>query len=247
MLSGLYSAASSLQAVAENQEVIAHNLAHVDVPGFRRRVVTFETFQNAFADLQQRAELSDSVGTHVNQIATDFSEGIVQQTGRPLDVALHGKGFFVLEGPDGPLYTRSGVFHLNSDGELVNHDGLRVNGTGGPIITPPNTVPSQIAVADDGTLRVRPSLRLGQLEIVQFDNEAGLVSAGTTLYAAPDGVAVIDAEDVVVKQGARELSNVSPVDELVQMIAGMRLYEMSQRALQSISSAVEQHTTDQSQ
>ncbi len=95
MLPGLYSAATSLNAAMKNQEVIAENLAHVDVPGFRRGIPIFESFQNVLNAEENR---SPNIGTNLDEVVTDFSEGRQQVTGNPLDLAISGDGFFVIEG-----------------------------------------------------------------------------------------------------------------------------------------------------
>ena len=120
MLQGLYSSATGLSAAILNQEVVARNLAHIDVPGFRRSLVSYKTFEAQLQDASEADVLSPHLGTQVNEVEIDFTPGRVRSTGRSLDLALNGDGFFVLDGPDGPLYTRNGVFHLDENGKLVS-------------------------------------------------------------------------------------------------------------------------------
>lgn len=237
MLPGLYSAATAMEAATVNQEVVAHNLAHVNVPGFRRSAISFSTFENA---LENELRDSQGLGTAVEEIQTDFTPGKIQTTGRQLDLALMGDGFFVLDGPAGPLYTRCGVFFRDAKGQLVNGEGLPVQGVSGPILLPPETAESQIAITADGyvTANGQPA---GQLALVRFADPSQLVAVGTTSFQAPDGAATQPYEGPVV-QGGRESSNVVAVEELIRMIAGLRHFEAAQRALRTIADTVEQKT-----
>src|SRR5579862_1390213 len=133
MIPGLYSAASALNGLAQNHDIVAQNLAHATTPGYRRRGLAFETAQGA-ANNQAAGRL----GTQVSKLYSDFSSGSMQYTGNPLDVAVHGDSFFVLAGPNGPLYTRNGTFELNAKGVLQSKSGFAVQGISGPITIPPN-------------------------------------------------------------------------------------------------------------
>ena len=239
MLSGIYSAATALTASERNQEVVAHNLAHMNVPGFRRSVLSFETFDSKLQ--QTTAEAPQGHGSFVAMQMTDHTSGPIVETSRPLDVAISGDGFFVIEGDDGPLYTRNGVFHIDAEsGNLVTSDGRNVSGDGGPIGVPGNATPGQITISSSGELLLAGE-PFGQLELVQFEDVGVLIPEGTTLFSAPND-AVFAQGDVVVRQGAREQSNVSPVNELVQMIVAMRYHEAAQKALRSIDDAIHQQT-----
>lgn len=242
MLSGLYGAATGMNAAAAQHEVIARNLAHSQVPGFRKGLVVMRTFESALDAAQQAQVRGEAWGVALAQTATDFSPGGLQRTGAPLDVAIEGDGFFVLSGPDGPLYTRNGTFHRDEQGELVSADGLAVEGDGGAISVPEDVSTDQIVINEDGTVRAGGA-ELGRIQVVQFADTSRLRSAGATLFSAA-GAAPEPATPKVV-QGARELSNVSAVEELVRMLAGMRHYEASQRAMRSIGEAVQQHTNPQ--
>jgi len=204
-------------------------------------VVTNETFEMQF-DEELRGV--SSLGTHVEGIKTDFSPGSLQKTGRPLDLALSGDGFFVLDGPDGPLYTRNGVFHIDAQNQLVTATGLVVQGEGGPITLPAETSLGQIYIGKDGTVRVSDgaeSQEQGKLQLVSFTDTHVLMPVGTTAFAAPPGTPTQEAE-AVVAQGTRESSNVSAVTELVELIGASRYFEASQRAMRTIADAVQNNT-----
>jgi flagellar basal body rod protein FlgG len=230
-----------LDAATLRHEVAAHNLAHINVPGFRRGVVINETFGTQF---DQELSGGGSLGTHVEGVETDFSAGGLQQTGRPLDLALSGDGFFVLDGPNGPLYTRNGVFHIDAENRLVTATGLAVLGEGGPIKLDGLASPSQLDVNRDGALTIKDGLGnppIDTLRIVRFADNHVLVPVGTTAFAAPAGTPTQDS-DAVVAQGMRESSNVSVVSELVQLIAISRYFDVSQRAMRALDDAVQNNT-----
>jgi flagellar basal-body rod protein FlgF len=239
MLQGYYSAASGMRAALENQDVLAANLAHASVPGYRRQSLSFEAFAAPIDPAN--APTTPLHGTKSAQTYTTFTAGDTQYTGNPLEVAIQGDGFFVLDGPNGPLYTRNGQFLLNKQGELVSHNGSRVSGDGGPLRIPPTA--ANISIAQDGTVQADDA-SIGKLRVVSFDDPRQLVRAGTTLFAAPAGVEP-RTSDAAVRQGYREGSNVQVVNEMVHMISGMRQYEAAAKALRSLSDAMQQRINGQ--
>ncbi|MCA9075306.1 MAG: flagellar hook basal-body protein [Planctomycetaceae bacterium] len=239
MLNGLYSAATAMDSAADRHEVISHNIAHADHVGYRRRIVQDGTFESALNQAQQSQFVRESLGTEHQAVHVDFTPGPFQQTGRSLDVALQGDGFFVIEGPDGPLYTRNGAFQLNNEGTLVTVDGLPVRGEGGTITLSPGASTEQLAITSEGRI-VQGEQEVGRLETARFDRPDLLTPAGVSLFQAPDNLEPLPGDSVIL-QGVRERSNVSPVMEMVRMIDGMRQYEAASRALQIIARAVEQN------
>jgi flagellar basal body rod protein FlgG len=147
-----------------------------------------------------------------------------------LDFSLLGKGFFVVETPQGPLYTRNGAFTTNTNGQMVDSMGRTVSGEAGPITVPPTVGLSEIQVSPDGQLNAKGT-SIGKLRVVDFqENEGKLVSAGDNCFLMPDkNIQPAAAEKVVIKQGYQEASNVKIVDELVDMIMVTRLYEANMR------------------
>jgi flagellar basal body rod protein FlgG len=240
MVPGLYSAASSMRADERNHEIIAMNLAHAGLPGYRRQVTAVETFGQVLQASSRGLERT-ATGLQANLIQTDFSPGELQHTGRPLDLALRGDGFFVLDGPKGPIYTRNGVFQLNGNGELQSMAGLPVRGSAGRITIPPDA--TEIVVHPDGAI-VAGTGEVGRLELAHFKNPRELIRVGESLFQAPAGVRS-QPGNTSVQQSYREMSNVSVVDEMVQMIVGMRHYEASQRALRTIAESIQLNTRPQ--
>ena len=244
MISGLYSAATGMDAASVRHEVSAENLAHAHLPGYRRRRVQQSTFNQLLNQHKGTAAgyaktNGASVGVEGNRNLTiDFSHGPQKHTGRNLDVALDGDGFFAVEGPDGPLYTRSGSFFVSSEGQLVTIDGLRVSGANGEIQIPPNTSSEQIVVSRDGELSV-DGVPFGQLQIVDIPETSDLVIAGNSLFRSTG--AAPEPSDASVYSGQLEMANVHHMEELVNIMVASRQYEASQRAMRTIEQSVGRH------
>lgn len=242
MLVGFYSAATGMRASEQLHDVIAENLANVSVPGYRGQVLTHQTFEQAMQGALESPS-PEGHGSLVSQVSSDFTPGPTAHTGRTLDVAIGGDGFFEVAGPDGPLYTRNGVFYLNQQGQLVNSDGMLLQGEGGPITVPGNVSTEQIHIAQDGSLSANGAV-FGKLRVVRFADPNQLERKGNTLFSAPPGVAGEPAEASIM-QGVRELSNVSAVGEMVRMIWASRHYEAAQRAMKTLDQAIGQVTDPQ--
>jgi flagellar basal-body rod protein FlgF len=212
---------TSVDALMQEFYVITHNLANVSTVGYKRRC-------NAFTkslESQQAGPETYSPGSVDLDSIFDFSQGNIVQTGRPLDFALYGKGFFVIETPEGPRYTRNGVFRTNQTGQIVNSEGRIVAGQAGPIVVPTSVGLSQLHVSSDGTISASGT-PIGKFRVVDFqDNENKLVPAGANCYQMPENIEPTTAENAVVKQGFQEASNVQLVEELVNMVMVARLYE----------------------
>ncbi len=213
---------STIGGLQREFHVIAHNLANVGTVGYKRRCNTFS-----------KSLIAQGVGTQAQangevdlQSVFDFTQGSLVETGRSLDFALVGKGFFVIETPNGPLYTRNGMFRKDQNGQIVDSAGRIVAGESGPITIPPNVGPSQIGVASDGRIS-GGGASIGKFRLVDFDedDEKELLAAGMNCFQAPADAKPESAKNLIVKQGFQEASNVQLVEELVDMIMVSRLYE----------------------
>ena len=216
---------ASVSALTRELDIIAHNLANASTAGYKRRC-------NAFTKAlqEQTSAQDDTVVQEPSPMSLDLSQGNMVQTDRTLDFALYGKGFFVIETPTGPLYTRHGVFQTNVNGQIVDLSGRVVAGMSGPISLPANVDPLGLNVSSDGRISANGAA-IGQFRVVEFgDRENQLVPAGDTCFRAPRDVVPADAMTPIVKQGYQEGSNVKVVDELVNLIAVSRLYEANLRA-----------------
>lgn len=236
MLAGIYSAASAMRTAEFQQEVISTNLAHLNVPGFRRSMMSVATFNQELA-AQQKNE--PGYGNTIESLTNDFSTGPMVDSGRSLDVAIANDGFFAVQANEATLYTRSGAFHVGEGGQLVGSHGMPILGEGGPITIPDDISPTQLEISQDGNITVGDQ-QIGQLKLARFADNQALQQVGTTLFSADN--AQLSDQPVTVLQGVREQSNVKPVDELVSMIVAQRYHEASQRTLKSIDDAMQQQT-----
>lgn len=211
-------------------DIVSNNIANANTIGFKRSMTAFQTeLQMRMGTLEADEPLST---TPVQTRQTiDFSQGTLLRTDAALDVGLDGKGFLVLETPDGPLYTRNGSLQVNHFGQLVDTAGRIVAGENGPIVIPPNISPLEIRIEGDGTVSGGGG-QLGRLRLADFgDRENLLIPAGLGALRAPDGVRPDPATDLTVRQGCQESSNVKIVQELVNMMTISRLYETGMNVL----------------
>ena len=233
MLLRLRNAATSMADTVHRQDRTANNLANANTAGYRR--------DRSFTEVL-RSEI-DAEGSPQSDRRTvgrpDLATGVLDPTGNPLDVALGGEGFFVVDGPDGaPRYTRAGRFVADADGALRTPDGLAVQGTDGPLRLPPGG-PVVIDEAGGVTVGGRPA---GTLRVVTFDDPDTLRRLdGTSFTSAAPPVAVAAP---AVRQGFVEGSNVDPIREMADMIAQVRLYEAQQKTVQTTDSLLGQVARD---
>jgi flagellar basal-body rod protein FlgF len=214
---------ASLDALTREFDIIAHNMANVSTTGFKRRC---NNFTKVLAAQQEGQAGGDEEGP---QGVFDFSQGSLVQTDRTLDFALNGKGFFVIESPEGPLYTRHGIFLTNQNGQIVDAAGRLVAGMAGPLLVPVGADASQIHAGSDGRI-LAGQAAIGQFRVVEFaGKEDQLLPAGLNCFRAPQGIEPVDAPGAMVKQGYKEASNVKLVEELVNMIMVARLYEANMK------------------
>lgn len=227
---------TSIDALMQEFYIVTHNLANVSTVGYKRMCNAFSKSLEA----RQTGEETYSPGTIDLNSAFDFSQGGIVETGRPLDIALYGKGLFVIETPDGPLYTRNGTFRTNQNGQIVDCNGRIVAGEAGPIAIPSNVALSQLNVSSDGTISAG-GVAIGRFSLVNFaDDESKLIPAGSNCFQMPDeNIEPVAAEHIVVKQGYQEASNVKMIEELVDMIMVARLYEANMKLLSAQSEATQ--------
>ncbi len=218
-------------------DVIANNIANLNTTGFKGDGAVFEEFLSPTARAGQLSGANNRV-SFVRDRATwhDLSQGTVQQTGNPLDVAIEGRGFMVVQTPRGERYTRNGAMQVNATGELVTSEGHKVLGDGGQIQLQPTD--RDIVITKDGSITVREgssaktsSLR-GKLRLVDFERATQLQKDGSGTFMAPAGVSPqADIKSRFV-QGAIEKSNVRGVIEMTRMIEVTRSYTQVATMLQ---------------
>jgi flagellar basal-body rod protein FlgF len=209
-------------------DVVANNIANINTNGFKADHMLFEEYLNSKAH-EDNFKLADRRISYVQDRGTfrDFSEGALEQTNNPLDVAISGDAFFTVQSAGGERYTRDGNLQINSTGQLVTSGGNPVLGTSGPIVFQPTD--HDIVVSADGTITVQEgsarvdSIR-GKLRLVSFADAQKLLKQGDNLYAAGEGGAPTQDIKSTVRQGYVEKSNVSSVVEMSRMIEINRTY-----------------------
>ncbi len=249
MLRALATAASGMQAQQTRLDVTANNIANVSTGGFKKSRAEFadlmyQTMRPAGAPTGAGANAPSplEVGLGVRIAATHrmMSQGEMTQTGGELDVAISGKGYFPITLPSGETaYTRAGSFQKDAEGRLVTSEGYVV---GGDITIPPEA--QSVSIGADGTVAYtaagdpQPQV-VGQLQIATFVNPGGLESMGKNLLreTAASGAAIIGAPGAdgagSLSQGMVELSNVSVVTEMIDLISGQRAYEINTRVIKA--------------
>ncbi|MDJ0987967.1 MAG: flagellar basal-body rod protein FlgG [Desulfobacterales bacterium] len=247
MIRSLWTSATGMQAQELNIDVIANNLANVNTSGFKKSRAEFQDLLYESLRPAGAASSADTTvptgiqlghGTRPAAVQKMFGQGDFQNTGNELDWAIEGDGFFQIELPDGDTgYSRSGEFKLDADGRIVNPDGF-------PLI-PEMTVPTDtisISVGLDGTVSVIQAgdatpTEIGTVQLARFVNPAGLRSLGKNLYSPTNG----SGDEIIgtpgdngfgtLAQGFLEMSNVSVVDEMVNMITAQRAYETNSKVI----------------
>lgn len=218
MIKGLNTSATAMRLGLARQEVNANNLANADTTGFKRDrffVNELVRAQNGTQVPRQELKAASSV---------DASPGAFDPTAAPLDVALQGSGYFVVNDGERELYTRNGHFDRTAEGLLVDTLGRKVQGEGGDITVPNGLVTISAAgeISVDGTL-------LDRLRVVQFENSSTLIKANGSAFTTPPGSAALPAENATLRQGFLEKSNVDVVHEMVEMISTARNYEVNSK------------------
>ncbi|MFH0810157.1 MAG: flagellar basal-body rod protein FlgG [Pseudomonadota bacterium] len=247
MIRAMWSAASGMTAQQLNIDVIANNLANVNTTGFKRSRADFQdlmyqTLRQPGATTASGSQVPTGIqvgmGTKPAAVQKIFSQGDYTETGNDLDLAIEGKGFFLVQSNGEDLYTRAGAFKLDKDAYVCTSDGDRLQ--------PEFSVPSgsvKVSVDSGGMMSATSydgtEAAAVQLQIYDFPNPAGLQSIGRGLYrptaASGDAAAGQPSQNGMgtIMQRSLEMSNVSVVEEMVQMIVGQRAYEVSSKAIQT--------------
>jgi len=257
MIRALYSAASGMTAQQMNVDNIAHNLANANTAGYKMRRAQFQDLlyqtvvQPGSASGQQTTVptgLQVGLGTRTSSNEIIFTQGSFAQTDNPLDMVIQGKGFFQIRRPSGELaYTRSGAFHVDKDGNIVTQDGNPLE----PQITLPSAS-QQISIGQDGTVSYTlpnqsAAQQAGQIQLATFVNPAGLNSIGGNLYLSTDSsgdatVGTPGGQEGIgsILQGYTEQSNVSVVEEFINLIVAQRGYEANSKVVKAADDMYQQ-------
>jgi flagellar basal-body rod protein FlgG len=259
MIRALYTAASGMNAQQANIDNVAHNLANVNTTGFKKSRIEFEDLvyqemrvagASASATTEAPVGLEIGLGTRAVASARNFSAGNLRSTGAPLDMAVEGDGFFQITLPNGTTgYTRAGSFHLDAQGSIVTAEGYALE----PQITIPTNA-TTVTISKDGIVSATvagqtAAQQIGTIELATFSNPAGMRPMGGNLFTpttasgeAETGAPGTDSRGTL-QQGFLEDSNVSVVEEMVNMIIGQRAYEANSRVIKAADEMLSQVNT----
>ena len=232
MAGGTYAALSGLRTRMEQLDRLASDIANAKTAGYKaERVTTNAVDRPDFGKaLQAAVDVTPGAG-HL-----DFRPGSLEKTGRDLDFVIEGRGFFVVETPQGARYTRNGNFSLAADGTVTTADGMPVQTISGALRI--GRTGGAVSVADDGTVTVGAQ-PVGKLRVVDFGDYTELQREDLGRFRAPTGVTPADATGSTVRAGLLEASNVSVVDRMVALTEVARGFEALQRGLNILSTELD--------
>ncbi|NLT94384.1 MAG: flagellar basal-body rod protein FlgG [Clostridia bacterium] len=246
MLRSLYTASSGLKSQQALLDTISNNLSNINTTGFKKSRVNFQDllYQTLVTSTREKpVQIQMGTGVRVASTQVDFRQGILQETGNELDLAIEGAGFFKIQLPNGIIgYTRNGAFSLDGENYIINSDGYRLLDDGNsPIQIPDNTAEIQV---DNGVIFVLPAggtdlQEVATIGLARFTNISGLEKQGGSIYlptsasGEPQDGVVGDEGFGVIRQFFLENSNVNVVDEMVQMITAQRAYEINTKTIQT--------------
>jgi flagellar basal-body rod protein FlgG len=258
MIRSLYTAATGMNAQQQNIDNISNNMSNVNTTAFKKSTIQFQDLMyqtikeaGSYTTSETKRPVELTIGVGVKSVATQksFRQGNVNNTGNPLDMAIHGDGFFKVVRGDGEMaYTRDGAFKMDDSGQLVTSNGYYLD----PGITIPSDTES-INITSDGIILAKlhgevEAQQLGQVELARFINPAGLKSVGGNLYEQTEssGEALLGNPATgsfgSVEQGYLEGSNVELVDEMVKMIVAQRAYELNSKVVKTSETMLETAT-----
>jgi len=227
VIKGLWTSGAGMIARGVQQAVTANNLANSSTTAFKEDRVGFRRMVEGRLLLDRGRGVPSPESRLREGFETRFTEGAVKPTGAPLDFALEGPGFFVVETPEGERYTRSGHFFRSPEGTLVTADGLPVLGEAGRV----QLEAGPVELDAEGRL-VQDGVAVGRLRLVEFEDRSKLAKLGRGLYQpVPEDLQPEPAEETRARQGLLETSNVQVVETMVRLIEQERAYDFASRAL----------------
>ena len=242
-ISAVYNTMSGMQLDQRRHRVIAENLAAADIPGFKASHVFGEQYKN-------EADKDNISGVGGGASRVDFSQGVIKQTGRALDFAVSGKGFFQVRSFDNrPMLTRNGAFMVNTDRELITSQGFKVEAEEGTLQLLPGDDLNKIEVSPEGVVKVRSggnSRVVGRLKIVQLENTDDLERLTGSYYSLQAGKQARpfkEEQRFSVVNGAVEESNVNPIMTMASMIDASRSFQTGQRVLKMLEQRYQSEVT----
>ncbi len=243
MLRSLYLSATHMLVQRRKVDVITNNIANMDTAGYKADKLVSRSFKDMLLVQTGKSSANSltgplNTGVHIDELITSFKEGSLEPTGRTLDFAITGDGFFAISTLAGERYTRNGAFTLNNEGYLVTADGSRVSGTSGFI----QLDSPEFSIDELGNVINAQGETAGTLKLVSFDDKSGLSKMGDGLFINRSNQAPKASTEAKVLQGFLETSNTDAANEIFELMAASRTYETSQRVVrmldESLSKAV---------
>lgn len=222
---GLYTAFLGMRARQRTLDAQSNNIANASTTGYKADRLVYSAIEALKKGAGSTQNLVAGVETSG---ATDFTAGSIRETGRSLDVAIDGDAFLQIQTQNGTRYTRAGNLTMNSDGQLVTHNGDLVIGEGGAITIPQK---GTLSIGQDGTISAGGKT-VDKLKLVRFENPlTALTKQGDSMFAATGKAQPLDDTDSKIQQGSLETSNVNPISEMVAMINNNREFDSLQKSV----------------
>ena len=236
MVSGKYSALAGAISREQRMANISSNLANINTIGYKKNSMVFESL---LTGEKQRTQSKGINYSRIRDNFTDFSEGPVRETSNPLDVAIHGDGFFKVQAPDGIRYTRRGDFHVDSDGTLLTGNNMPVlDGANSPINIPETEI-SKISVNTLGEISTLTfdggRTVVGEIGVVTIADTSKLKRESDTLFSLEEGAGETVIDEPRLAIGNLELANINMTEEMALMIESMRTFESYQKVMKAYS------------
>lgn len=232
MPSGIYGALSGAVTADNHLEVLSNNLANVNTRGFKQ---DRSYFQSLLDNSKQNGAGRGLNYSSMDGTQTDFSQGRLEHSGRPLDLAIQGQGFFKVAGEDGFYYTRDGSFSRMPDGAVVNRSGQQLVGENGPI----NVPDQQVTIERDGMVVDANGQQVGQIEAYTFADQNEMQKHGDNLWTIDDPDQEEVADQAEIRQSYLEASNVSPIWLTTKLVEENRNFQFYQRAIKAYDTMAE--------
>jgi flagellar basal-body rod protein FlgG len=222
----------AMAAETFKNDLVSNNMANINTTGYKRDVMFMDLLDNFDTNYDNK------------NVLTEFTQGTMKETGNPLDVALSGKGFFVVENNGKEYYTRDGHFTVDRDGLLVNSEGFNVMGQGGLInVSLDGAKTGDFSISKLGEIFVNDEY-IDMLKIVDFEDYSQLNKEGVNLFSPKDNVKPYEPEMFLVLQRHLEGSNVNSVNEMVELISLQRNFESTQKAVRTLDEALGKAAND---
>jgi flagellar basal-body rod protein FlgF len=224
------SAASGIKARMEALDMLANNIANASTSGFKLDRESYNVYFASDGEAGEEPSTSPSASPLVEKNWTDFSQGNLVPTGNGLDLALEGRGFFVVDGPNGPLFTRNGAFRMTRSGVLETAEGHAVR------VTTPDGKPYKldpllpVQISPDGSI-AQGSASIGRIATADFDSPGSLSKTGRSYFQVRNPVSQLALAPAGIRQGSLESANVVPSESAVRLVSVMRQFETLQKAM----------------